>query len=47
MSIKKIVQALRPLQQITVKIAGHEHLAEDPLTQTAQELLARLKSHAQ
>ena len=47
MSIKKIVQTLRPLQQITVKIAGHEHLAEDPLTQTAQELLARLKSHAQ
>ena len=46
MSIKKIVQALRPLQQITVTIAGHEHLAEDPLTQTAQDILARLKSNA-
>jgi len=29
MSIKKIVRTLRPLQQITVRIAGHEHLAED------------------
>ena len=46
MSIKKIVQALRPLQQITVKIAGHEHIAEDPLTQTANDILARLKSNA-
>ncbi len=39
MSIKKIVQALRPLQQITVTIAGHEHTAADPLTDTAREIL--------
>ena len=32
LSIKKIVQTLRPIQQITVRIAGHEHLAEDPIT---------------
>ncbi len=35
LSIKKIVQTLRPLQQITVRIAGHEHTAEDPLTPAA------------
>jgi hypothetical protein len=28
LSIRKIVRTLRPLQQITVRIAGHEHLAE-------------------
>ena len=37
MSIKKIVRTLRPLQQINVRIAGHDHLAEDPLTDTARE----------
>ena len=39
MSIKKIVQALRPLQQVTVVIAGHSHVAADPLTDTAREIL--------
>ena len=39
LSIKKIVQTLRPLQQITVNIAGHEHLAQDPLPDTAREIL--------
>src|SRR5699024_8639701 len=39
MSIKKIVQALRPIQQIRVRIAGHEHLAEDPLTPVAVTIL--------
>lgn len=38
-SIKKIVQALRPIQQITVNIAGHEHTAADPLTDTARNIL--------
>lgn len=28
-----------PLQQITVTIAGHEHTAADPLTDTAREIL--------
>ena len=47
MSIKKIVRALRPLQQITVQIAGHDHLAEDPLTDTAIAILDDLDLPAQ
>jgi metal-sulfur cluster biosynthetic enzyme len=39
LSIKRIVRTLRPLQQITVNIAGHEHTAADPLTDTAREIL--------
>jgi hypothetical protein len=42
LSIRKIVQTLRPLQQITVRIAGHEHLAHDPLTPQAQAILHAL-----
>ena len=32
LSIKKIIRTLRPLQEITVRIAGHDHTAADPLT---------------
>ena len=39
LSIKKIVRGLRPLQQITVNIAGHAHTASDPLTETAKHIL--------
>ncbi len=39
LSIKKIIRILRPLQQITVRIAGHEHLAADPITDAAQQIL--------
>jgi hypothetical protein len=39
LSIKKTVRALRPLQQITVNIGGHEHTAADPLTDTAHDIL--------
>jgi hypothetical protein len=39
LSIKKIVRTLRPLQQVTVRIAGHEHQAADPLTPTAQHII--------
>ena len=42
LSIKRIVQTLRPLQQITVRIAGHEHIAADPLTPTATAILDAL-----
>lgn len=42
MSIKKIVHTLRPIQQIRVRIAGHEHLAEDPLTPAARSILEAL-----
>ncbi|WP_344251878.1 IS1634 family transposase, partial [Humibacillus xanthopallidus] len=34
MSIKKLVRTLRPLQLMTLTIAGHEHTAADPLTDT-------------
>lgn len=40
MSIKKIVQTLRPLQQVTLTIAGHEHTAADPLTDAARDIIA-------
>lgn len=43
LSIKKIVQTLRPIQQITVRIAGHDHLAADPTTPTAETILSALK----
>ena len=42
-SIKKIVQTLRPIQQITVRIAGHEHLAADPTPPAAEAILAALR----
>ena len=44
MSIKKIITTLRPLQQITVRIAGHDHLAADPLTPTAKTILDSLQT---
>lgn len=42
LSIRKIVQTLRPFQQISVRIAGHEHVAHDPLTPQAQKVLHAL-----
>lgn len=39
MSVKKIVQALRALQQITHTIACQEHTAADPLTEPARDIL--------
>ena len=47
MSIKKIINTLRPLQQVTVRIAGHEHLAQDPLTPAAESILNDLGLNAQ
>lgn len=47
LSIKKTVRSLRPLQQITVRIAGYEHLAEDPLTGPAKAILENLRIPAQ
>ncbi len=43
LSIKKIVQTLRPIQQISVRIAGHEHRAADPITPTADRILTALR----
>jgi hypothetical protein len=42
LSVRKIIQTLRPLQQISVRIAGPEHVAHDPLTTQAQEILHAL-----
>jgi hypothetical protein len=46
LSIKKIVRTLRPLQQITVRIGGHEHLAADPITEPVREILHALRNSA-
>ena len=47
LSIRKIVATLRPIQQITVRIAGHEHLAEDPITPAAKAILDALNINPQ
>ncbi len=47
LTIRKIVQTLRPLQQVTVRIAGHEHLANDPLTPGAAAILHALDTAAE
>ena len=47
MSIKKIVNTLRPLQPVHDRIAGHEHLAQDPLTPGAESILDALDLNAQ
>lgn len=38
------IRTLRPLQQITVRIAGHDHLAQDPLNPVAQDILDALNT---
>jgi transposase len=47
LSIRRIVTSLRPIQQITVRIAGHEHVAEDPVTPAAKAILDALKISTQ
>ena len=42
-SLRKIIQTLRPLQRITVRIAGHDHIAADPLPPTATTIINALK----
>lgn len=42
MSIRKVVRSLRPLQEIIVRIAGHEHAAADRLTDDAACILDSL-----
>lgn len=45
LSIKKIVQALRPIQEITVRIASHEHVAADPISPAAEAILTALQAY--
>ena len=40
-SIKRIIRALKPLQEITINLNGH-HLTADPLTPEAEEILTAL-----
>ena len=42
-SIKKTIKTLRPLKQITVKTAGHEHIAADPIPADAAAILSELQ----
>lgn len=42
-----IVQALRPIRQIHVQIAGYDHLAEDPLSPIGRSLLEALDTNPQ
>lgn len=39
-SIARLVRTLRPLQEITITLAGHPHLAADPVTAEAGILTA-------
>ena len=41
-SIRSIVQALRPLQEITLTIGGHPHTATDPLTPKAADIVTKI-----
>ena len=41
-SIKRIIRALKPLQEITINLNGHHLTAADPLTPEAEGILAAL-----
>ena len=40
-SIKRIIRALKPLQEVTINLNSH-HLTADPLTPEAEEILTAL-----
>ncbi len=42
LSVRKILHTLKPLQQVTVRVAGHDHIARDPLSPAAQAILDAL-----
>lgn len=43
LSIRAIVRTLRPVQEVVVTIAGHTHVAADPIAPDAAEILAALE----
>lgn len=43
LSLKKIIQTLRPLQDVTINIGGHTITAGPQLTDTADHILATLE----
>ena len=43
-SIKRIIRALKPLQEITINLNGHHLTAADPLTPEAEEIHTALSN---
>ena len=43
-SVKRIIRALKPLQEITINLNGHHLTAADPLTPEAEEILTALST---
>ena len=43
-SIKRIIRTLKPLQDVTINLNGHQITAQPHLTQTATSILKSLKS---
>ena len=41
-SIKRIIRALKPLQEVTINLNGHHLTAADPLPPEAEEILTAL-----
>ena len=41
-SIKRIIRALKPLQEVTINLNGHHLTAADPLTPQAEDILTAL-----
>ena len=41
-SIKRIIRALKPLQEITINLNGHHLTAADPLTPETEKILTAL-----
>ena len=41
-SIKRVIRALKPLQDVTINLNGHHLTAADPLTPQAEEILTAL-----
>ena len=41
-SIKRVIRALKPLQDVTINLNGHHLTAADPLTPEAEGILAAL-----
>ena len=43
-SIKRVIRALKPLQDVTINIDGHHLTATDPLTPEAEDILTALNT---
>ena len=43
-SIKRVIRALKPLQDVTINLNGHHLTAADPLTPQAEDILTALST---